>query len=210
MQEKEALFKAANQYDFDSIRKYVEGRGDLNICNERGHSLLTCFVDGYYGYEANDPDEVKLRELYDKADYAFWDQHVSKFQRTPLENRPSGILEAMDFFFAHEADPNLCVLVDGITETALMRAVCWHDYYLSKYLLEHGADPGVWLSAKEDHEKRDRDYWLMDELDISILQGDKGDAATVTLHIAQLLWEYGLRDWRGLCIDIEKDTGVIG
>lgn len=53
-------------------------------------------------------------------------------------------------------------------------------------------------------------YWLMDELDISIMNGDKGAAAAVTLRVAQLLWEYGLRDWSGYCIEIHKDTGVTG
>ena len=106
--------------------------------------------------------------------------------------------------------PNLCVIVDGETETALMHAVCRHDYYLCKYLLEHGADPGVRLFTKPDYETRDREYWLMDELDISIMNGDKGEAAAVTLRVAQLLWEYGLREWSGYCIDVDQKIGVTG
>ena len=50
----------------------------------------------------------------------------------------------------------------------------------------------------------------MDELDISIMNGDKGEAAAVTLRVAQLLWEYGLREWSGYCIDVDQNIGVTG
>lgn len=210
MKKEQAIFEAAARYDFEAIHAYAEDGGNLNICNDKGHSLLTCFVDGYYAYEDNDPEELALYEIHDECDDDFWDSYVCKIQRTPLEARASGILEKLEYFFAHGADPNLCVIVDGLTETALMRSVCRRDYYLTRYLLEHGADPGVWLSEKPDYETRDREYWLMDELDISIMNGDKGDAAAVTLRVAQLLWEYGLRDWNGYCIEIDKDTGVKG
>lgn len=210
MSKEQSIFEAATSNDFDAIRAYVEKGNNLNICNDRGLSLLTCFIDGYYAYEETDPEELALYDLHDEFDYDFWDSYVFKIQRTPLEARSSGILEKLDYLFAWGVDPNLCVLVDGMTETALMHAVCRHDYYLTKYLLEHGADPGVWLFAKEHYETRDREYWLMDELDISIMNGDKGDAAAVILRVAQLLWEYGLRDWSGYCIDIDKNTGVTG
>lgn len=204
------IFEAAANYDFSAIRAYVEGGNSLNICNDKGHSLLACFIDGYYDHEDENPEELALYDIHDESDYDFWDSYVFKIQRTPLEARLSGILEKLDYLFAWGVDPNLCVLVDGMTETALMHAVCRHDYYLTKYLLEHGADPGVWLFTKEYYETRDREYWLMDELDISIMNGDKGDAAAVTLRVAQLLWEYSLRDWSGYCIDIDKDIGVTG
>lgn len=208
--EERFIFEAAMRHDFEAIRAYAENGNDLNVCNEKGHSLLACFVDGYYTHEDADPEELALFELHDECDYDFWDSYVFKVQRTPLEARPDGIFEKLEFLFAHGADPNLCVMVDGATETALMHSVCRRDYYLTKYLLEHGADPGVWLFAKPDYETRDREYWLMDELDISIMNGDKGDAAAVTLRVAQLLWEYGLRDWGGCCIKMDKDTGVTG
>ena len=46
----------------------------------------------------------------------------------------------------------------------------------------------------------------MDELDISIMNGDKGDAAVVTLRVAKLLREYGLQDWSGYCIDFDQHS----
>lgn len=210
MSKEQSIFEAATGYDFDAIRAYVEKGNNLNICNDKGFSLLTCFIDGYYDHEETDPEELALFDLHDEFDYDFWDSYVFKIQRTPLEARSSGILKKLDYLFAHGANPNLCVIVDGATETALMHVVCRHDYYLCKYLLEHRADPGVWLFSKPDYEKRDREYWLMDELDISIMNGDKGEAAAMTLRVAQLLWEYGLQDWSGYCIDIDKNTGVTG
>ena len=210
MSKEQSIFEAATSYDFDAIRAYVEKGNNLNICNDRGLSLLTCFIDGYYAHADTDPEERVLYDLHDECDYDFWDSYVFKIQRTPLEVRSGGILEKLDYLFDHGADPNLCFIVDGATETALMHAVCRHDYYLCKYLLEHGADPGVRLFTKPDYETRDREYWLMDELDISIMNGDKGDAAAVTLRVAQLLWEYGLRDWSGYCIDVDQKIGVTG
>lgn len=210
MPKEKNIFDAALDYDFEAVRRYVESGKDLNICNSQGYSLLTCFVIGYYQAMKSDPEEEALYELHDECDCDFWDGYVFKFQRTPLEDRGDGILEKLDFFFAQGADPNLCVMVNDATETALMQSVCRHDYYLTKYLLERRANPGVWLFPKPDDEKRDREYWLMDELDISIMNGDKGDAAGLTLSIAQLLWEYGLHDWSGYCIDLNKETGVTG
>lgn len=210
MDKEQKIFDAAMDYDFEAVRIYAESGNNLNICNHRGHSLFACFVVGYYHHLESEPEEQAIYDLHDEYDYDFWDSYVFKFQLTPLEDRSDGILEKLTFFLNHGADPNLCVLVDGMTETPLMQAVCNHDYYLTKYLLEHGADPGVWLSSKQDYDKRDREYWLMDELDISIMNGNKGKAAGVVLAIAQLLWEYGLRDWSGYCIDIDKDTGVTG
>lgn len=210
MSKEQFIFEAAAGFDFDTICAYVEKGNNLNICNDRGRSLLTCFIDGYYAHEDTDPEELALYDLHDACDYDFWDSYVFKIQRTTLEVRSSGILKKLDYLFDHGADPNLCVIVDGATETALMHAVCRHDYYLCKYLLEHGADPGVRLFTKPDYETRDREYWLMDELDISIMNGDKGEAAAVTLRVAQLLWEYGLREWSGYCIDVDQKIGVTG
>lgn len=44
MDKEQKIFDAAMDYDFESVRIYAESGGNLNICNERGYSLLTCFV----------------------------------------------------------------------------------------------------------------------------------------------------------------------
>ena len=204
------IFEAAWQFDFDAVRTYVENGKDLNVCDHRGYSLLTCFIMGYYSLGCLTPEEEKLLELHDECDYDFWDAYVYQYQKQPLEERPDDFLKKLEFLFAHGADPNLCVMEEYGTETALMQSVCWKDYYLTKYLLEHGANPGVWLFPKRDDQQSDREYWLMDELDIAIMNGAKGEAAINILRVAQLLWEYGLRDWGGYCIELDKAGGVTG
>ena len=70
------IFEAAANYDFSAIRAYVEGGSSLNICNDKGHSLLACFIDGYYDHEDEDPEELALYDIHDESDYDFWDSYV--------------------------------------------------------------------------------------------------------------------------------------
>ena len=72
------IFEAAANYDFSAIRAYVEGGSSLNICNDKGHSLLACFIDGYYDHEDEDPEELALYDIHDESDYDFWDLYFGK------------------------------------------------------------------------------------------------------------------------------------
>jgi len=132
MRKEQYIFEAAAIFDFDAIRAYVEEGNNLNICNDRGLSLLTCFIGGYYAHKDENPEELELLDIHDECDCDFWDSYVFKIQRTPLEARSGGILEKLDYLFAWGVDPNLCVLVDGMTETALMQPVCRREYYITK------------------------------------------------------------------------------
>lgn len=121
-------------------------------------------------------EETAVMDAHDETDYDFWDSFVFEVQRTPLEKRASAILDQLDFFFSH------------------------------------GADPGVWLfeeSKLYSCRGKTKEYWLMDEMDISILNGDKGVKAELVLDIALLLWRYGLTDWSGYYIDIDTEKGII-
>ncbi len=208
-QNKNIAISAATAHNFEQIKAYVLSGGDINICDEDGSSLLTDFVSSYL--EKLTPEEDEACSKHPEYDYAFWDYFVPEYLFIPLEQRESGIKEKLDFFFEHGADPNLCVMVDGATETALSCAVTDQDYYLTKYLLEHGADPAIHLFEDTTVESIDgKEYWLMDHLDFYIMDGDKGKQAQIVLAIAQLLWEYGLKNWRGYCIDIDPETGVTG
>ena len=60
MPKEQTIFEKANNYDFSALRAYVESGNDLNICNDEGHSLFACFVDGYYAHEDEDPEELAL------------------------------------------------------------------------------------------------------------------------------------------------------
>ena len=206
-----SIFKAAYNLDFEAIREYLENGGEINICNENGSSLLACYILRYLD-EADPPSEAEqqLLDAHPENEYEFWDFYVYERQKTPLEKRSSGIFNQLELLFSYGADPNLCKIVDEATETALMHAVCMRDYYLTEYLLKKGADPGVRLFTPHEWDEADKEYWLMDELDIDIMNGDRGELAELDLSIAQLLWEHGLKDWGGYCIDIDKEKGVIG
>ena len=167
------IFEAALQFDFEAIRTYVENGNDLNVCDHSGYSLLTCFIKGYYSFGCLAPEDEVLFEVHDECDYDFWDAYVYQYQKSPLGERSHDFLKKLEFLFSHGADPNLCIMVEDMTETALMQSVCWQDYYLTKYLLEHGANPGVWLFPERDYKQWDQEYWLMDELDIAIMNGAK-------------------------------------
>lgn len=211
---KRIAIAAAIAHNFEQIKQYVLSGGDINILNEEGHSLLTCFVRSILPeYTAEEDEEC---DKHPEDDHDFWYSFVPQFLLTPLALREDPLHEKMslqeelDFFFAHGADPNLCHMVNGMAETPLMWAVVNQDYYLTKYLLEHGSDPAIRLFEDYTAPFDSKEYWLMDHLDIQIMDGDKGARAQADLAIAQLLWEHGLNDWGGYCIDIDPDKGVVG
>ena len=78
MLKEQTIFEAAENFDFLAIRAYAEAGNDLNICDGRGHSLLTCFIDGYYDHREEDPEELALYDIHDECDYDFWDSYVFK------------------------------------------------------------------------------------------------------------------------------------
>ena len=211
---KRIAIAAAIAHNFSQIKQYVLSGGDINLLNEEGHSLLTCFVRS--DLPEYTPEEDEEFDKHPEEDYDFRHSFVPQYLLTPLAQRQDPLYEEMsfqdelDFFFAHGADPNLCRMVNGMTETPLMWAVVNQDYYLTKYLLEHGADPAVQLFADSIIAADNKEYWLMDHLDIYIMDGDMGNLAQLDLAIAQLLWEYGLKNWNGYCIDIDAEKGVTG
>jgi len=208
------LFEHAYNYHFDELQKYVIDGGDINICDTDGCSLLYQFIVEYLNYgDVPSEFERQLCDSHDDSDCDFWDSYVFEWQLTPLENRKSNIYHQLEFLFAYGADPNLCIWKNDMRETPLMMAVCNQDFYLTKYLLEHGADPGLWLFQPDDCDdlRLGKEYWLMDEMDIAIINGSKGKQADIILSIAHLLWKHGLNgDWSGYCINIDPEKGVIG
>ena len=202
------IFELAEDYDFDAVKRYIEQGGAVNICNEKGVSLIACFIEGYL-MEAYHCDIVENRSkltAYDEND-EFWDSYIDEYQITPLEKRKHNIREELDYLLACGADLNLCKLVKGLTETPLFYALIYEDYYVLKYLLEHGADPGIWLSDEFDTaDENDRDFWLLEHADVMILDGRRGAAKQNILNMAQLLWENGLNMWRGgICISVDEN-----
>ena len=205
-------FEAAKAYDFNGIKECMDQGGEINVCDNNGKSILTHFIEAYLNNENND-EEKRKAELFDahnEEDYDFWDSYIYDYQITPLNKRKYNILQELDHLFTRGVDPNLYEIVDGYAETPLYIAVCgFQDYYLTKYLLEHGADPGVWLFDENESPRDKPEMFLIEDMDVAILNGAKGRRAENVVAIAQLLWEYGLKNWSGLCIKVDSEKGVV-
>ena len=200
----ENIFQAADTHKFSAIKRYVDNGGDINICSKHGLSLLTLFVGSYEPEYTREEDE--LTKPISEDDDFFWGGFVPSCLLTPLQDRKSGIYKKLEYFFENGADPNRYVRVDGFAKTALMIAVIRHDYYLVKYLLEHGADPTIHAYSAY----RDKDYSMFEHMDSLTFDFFHGDLHKINLAIAQLLWEYGLKGWSGTYIIIDEKTGVVG
>ncbi len=204
----EKIFCWAKEYDFPSIQERIERGNSINICNKNGNSIFAEFLNGYYSYGDIPDEEAAELDSHNECDYEFWESFLSYRQQTPLESRSSGILSQMNFFFTHGADVNLCNLQPGgMVETPLSIAVCAEDYYITKYLLEHGANPKVWLFDESRSWKQHED-WLIEHMDVRMIDS-KGKQFDNELRIAALLAKHGLDDFGGLCISIDKNTRTI-
>lgn len=213
----EEVFQKAFDYDFDAIKDYLEQGGNPEIFDEDGDGLLWAFLDGYYRHVYDrEPDEVKFLEEHDDDEEYY--THVHKFARMPLEERPHPIKEQMDYLLAKGVGVNSVDWeqaeahqeYDVCVETPLVHSVVKCDYCMTKYLLEHGADPAQRLFSDGDYERLGYEDWLLDHLDIYIMNGDHGDAGTLDVEIAALLMHYGLDQWPGgYCIDVDKENRTI-
>ncbi len=124
--------------------------------------------------------------------------------------RPSGIEAAIQALFASRNDVNDS---DG-DFNALMLAVGYADYYMTKYLLDHGADPHIWPYAGDLPEWIEQNYYL-ESLDIAYMdcQHESGSVESgfidAVVHTAELLAEQGgLRDFGGVCLKVDHQGSV--
>ena len=182
------LFNHAFEYDFQAIVEYVNHGGNLNIMNDDGESLLCVFLEGYTNKGDTSPEEQRELESH-SDDYDFWERHLDARLTIPLEKRNSGIFSQLSFFFEHDVDVNLCKLPkDGSVMTPLAIAVCDEDYYLTKYLLQHGADPRVRLFDEWSLSKNE--MFLPEHISF-ILEDARGERARNAEAIDKLLSDYG-------------------
>ena len=181
------LFNHAFEYDFQAIVEYVNHGGNLNIMNDDGESLFCVFLEGYTNKGDTSPEEQRELESH-SDDYDFWERHLDARLTIPLEKRDSGILSQLDYFFEHDVDVNLCKLPkDSSVMTPLAIAVCDEDYYLTKYLLQHGADPRVRLF---DEWSLSQDELFLPEHMSFILEDARGERARNAEAIDELLSDY--------------------
>ena len=203
----QTIFDAACACDFPYIEEYVRNGGDLNICDSSGKSVLAHFVYGYLRFDHSCSEQEIL--LWDEHEDDDDDEYLLSFVPAklmmPLSERNDGICEQLTFFMDQGANVNLCVMNDGVVDTPLLHSVEFSDYYLAEYLLEQGADPGQRIT--DDGDLVDgKDYYLLEELDIAIMNGARGDYVECALKIAALLYRYGLTDWCGHCLEFDPEN----
>ena len=203
------IFQLASEYNFDAVFEYYNSGNSINICDEDGDSLFAAFLKGYACYGDIVEDEEKLLKAHDEYDYEFWDSFLSEKKKTPLADRNSGeIVKQIEWFLSNGADINLCDLSkSGMVDTPLSVAVCDEDYYLTEFLLDRGANPRVWLFS-DHHPWENYEDWLIEHMDVRMMDS-KGEQFENELHIAATLAHYGLDDFNGICISIDKESRTI-
>ena len=125
----------------------------------------------------------------------------------PLEERNSGIYEAINLLIQNELDLN----EEYKGTVALEYAVAWPDHYMAEYLIKHGADPNIWGDMYADGPLGLLTNWYLDDIDIGLFdelisnEPDEVmiDALVKTAHV--LVDIGGLRSYTGLCLKIEED-----
>jgi len=127
-----------------------------------------------------------------------------------VEKRPSGICLAINELLDTGHDMNGSI--GGWN--ALMLAVGYADNYMTRYLLDHGADPHIWPDAGGLPEWIEQNYYL-ESLDIAYMncRFESGSVESgfidAVVHTAELLAEQGgLRDFGGICLKVDHQGGV--
>lgn len=208
------VLKKARKYDFPAVKEYLEHGGDTEVYNEAGMSILTAFLEGYYTQVFdNDPDEIRF---YSKnTDAEEYHSHVFKYCRMPLEDRPHPIKDQVEWLMKKGIGINAVGWKEAqenfdfapYVETPLMQAVTNRDYCMTKYLLENGADPTQKLFTDGNYDRDGFESWLIEDMDINIVNGDIGDSMMLDLEIASILMHYGLDQWEGgLCIEVDHEN----
>ena len=210
---KEGIFRKAAAYDFDAVKEYLEQGGSPDIYDGSGRSLLTAVLAAYYEHVFySDPDEVAFLKAHDDDDE--YHQHVNKYCRMPLGERPHSIKKQIDYLMAKGIGVNAADWKEAegapVVETPLFHSVVHCDYCMTEYLLKCGADPCQKLISDGDYDKIGYETWLPEHMDLCIFEGDRDDAGKNDLEIAALLMHYGLDKWGGgLCIDVDHKTRTI-
>lgn len=132
----------------------------------------------------------------------------------PLEERASGILEALNEIIELEENLN-----DETNWTPLMMSVMNLDYYLTEYLINHGADPNYWDDREEDIKgaqvlgRRVTNYYLEDvdfRLYVDGLDIKNEIVIQNVFLLVKLLVEKGkLGDFNGMFLAIDAENRII-
>lgn len=177
--------------DFDYIKKLADAGKSINQLTKDGCSLFTAFLNGYYEDIIEDEEEKAVRTVDSEYGYDRIGS-LNKYQEQSLDERKDGILSKLEWFMSHEVNLNLVDAEQDNCETALSLVEWYEDYYMMKYLLEHGADPKTWYTAKSERfGNQDFEHELIDSLDCA-MQDTCGNYLRNQKRIAWLLMDYGM------------------
>lgn len=167
----------------EQVKVSVAGRGHII------YDLLCAYYDGeiFKGIELDDINS----EIY-----------------LPLEQRPSGILEALGILISRENNIN-----DESDWTPLMMSVVNLDYYMTEYLIMHNANPNFWCDREDDIREHQimgisMDNYYLEDIDTRILWGLNFSEKLVTDNILRLklILEFeGVESFFGLCLSADKE-----
>ena len=210
----DAVFKEANNYDFDAVRDYLESGGEKDVYDVCGNSLLSALLSGYYTRVFdNDPEEIRFYAEHDNDDAFF--THVFRYCRMPLEDRPHPIGKQIEYLLEKGISLNAVSWEEAekkqkfapCVETPLMHAVEHRDLCMAEFLLKNGADPAQKLFSDGKYDRIGYEDWLVEHMDVLIMNGDKGDSRMLDLEITSLLMHYGPEQWEGgMCIEVDREN----
>ena len=190
-----SVIHAAEHYDFDTIKKFLENGNNVNQLSSYGSSLFTLFVSGYY-------DSLEYPQNNESEE--FFHPEVL----LPLSERKDPIEEQLLYLLSKGADPNLIQLNDGDSELALQYAVANLDIPMIEFLLKHGEDPKIWISIDEKEDARyPYSTCNMDDLDIALMNGAyrRKEAYDLVIKAAVLLAQHGIVEYSGCMLSVSKE-----
>ncbi len=200
---------------FETIKREVNNGGDINKTDSGGRTRLTQLLDKYY-HETWSDENVPICKRYcmEKGvePIAFDEQYVEDYQRKSLNER--GLLDILEWFFDHGADPNGDVLIwDDYgceTDSSLMLAVVNLDYYLARYLLKHGADPNkrICYDNTDYYPVDSPDPFLIEDIDIQLWDA-LGEKRELCGRMARLLIDHGQKHHGLMCMTIDENGVII-
>lgn len=203
------IFNIARTLDLAKLCRYAQAGGDVNVLDDSGESLLTVLLCAYEeaAAETLTPEEAAAVEQAEQNDdEAFWDGFLCREATLPLAERSLPILQTLDTLFAYGADANASRMTDGMRTTPLFHSVTMLDLPMTEYLLQKGADPALQLHS-DAYLFNGRDMWLMEHLDIHLMDRATGSRAGQILRMAEALRLSGLTGWSGYCLYSDPETG---
>ena len=171
---------------FTEIKAMTEKGESINQLTKDGCSLFTAFLEGCYGslFKYGDSRKKILPGEYDGRG------SLSKYQMEPLEKRNGNIIAILEWFIEHNVDLNLVDPENDNCKTPLSLTLNYEDYYMMKYLLEHGADPKVWYTpVSERHGEFEME--LIHSLDCYMSEAS-GNVYRNEKRLVWLLMDYGM------------------